>query len=140
LARPTCAGSEDVTRDRRCAHLAPSVTLLEPRALCDAVATRTSGGAACSPALGVPLPRDPGPPPLARTGAPPSLVLYIGKPPQSTWEPLPLLWIEEPPHRASVSGNRGHRSHRLGVHHRARSRATAIVARAWVGADANESG
>jgi hypothetical protein len=26
--KENCAGSEDVTRDRRCAHLAPSVTLL----------------------------------------------------------------------------------------------------------------
>jgi hypothetical protein len=26
--RPNCAGSEDVTRDHRCAHLTPSVTLL----------------------------------------------------------------------------------------------------------------
>jgi hypothetical protein len=44
--------------DRRCAHLAPSVTPLEPRASC--VATRTSRGAACSPAIEVPSPRGPG--------------------------------------------------------------------------------
>jgi hypothetical protein len=47
-------------RDRRCAHLAPSVTSLEPRASCVAVATRTSRGVACSPALEVPSPRGPG--------------------------------------------------------------------------------
>jgi hypothetical protein len=47
-------------RDRRCAHLAPSVTPLEPRASCVTVATRTSRGVACSPALEVPPPRGPG--------------------------------------------------------------------------------
>jgi hypothetical protein len=46
-------------RDRRCVHLAPSVTPLEPRASCVAVATRTSSGAACSPALEVPPSRGP---------------------------------------------------------------------------------
>jgi hypothetical protein len=46
--------------ERRCAHLAPSVTPLEPRALFVVVATRTSRGAACSPALEVPPPRGPG--------------------------------------------------------------------------------
>jgi hypothetical protein len=46
--------------DRRCAHLAPYVTPLEPRASCVAVATRTSRGAACSPALEVPPPRGSG--------------------------------------------------------------------------------
>jgi hypothetical protein len=45
--------------DRRCAHLAPSVTPLEPRASCVAIATRTSRGAACSPALEVTPPRGP---------------------------------------------------------------------------------
>jgi hypothetical protein len=50
-------GSEDVTRDRRCAHLAPSVMPLEPRGSCIAVATRTSRGTACSPALAVSPPR-----------------------------------------------------------------------------------
>jgi hypothetical protein len=47
-------------RDRRCAHLAPSVTPLEPHASCVAVATRTSRGAACSPAVEVSPPRGPG--------------------------------------------------------------------------------
>jgi hypothetical protein len=68
LGRPNCAGLEDVMRDRRCAHLAPPVTPLEPHASCFTVATRTSRGAACSPALEVPLP-------LARTRALPSLAL-----------------------------------------------------------------
>jgi hypothetical protein len=39
-------------------------------------------------------------------------------------------------HRMSMSGSRGHHSHWLGVHRRARYRATAVVARAV----ANESG
>jgi hypothetical protein len=47
-------------RDRRCAHLAPSVTPLEPHASCVTVATHTSRGAACSPAVEVPPPRGPG--------------------------------------------------------------------------------
>ena len=83
-------------RDRRCAHLAPSVTPLEPHASCVAVATRTSRGAACSPAMEVSPPRGPGTPSLARTRALPSLALWIGEPPP-TWEPPPLLRIEEPP-------------------------------------------
>jgi hypothetical protein len=61
--RPNCTGSEDVTRDRRYVHLMPSVTTLEPRASSDAVATRTSRGAICSPTLGVS-------PPLACLEAP----------------------------------------------------------------------
>ena len=40
-------------RDRHCAHLAPSVTPLEPHASCVVVATRTSRGAACSPGVEV---------------------------------------------------------------------------------------
>jgi hypothetical protein len=47
-------------RDRRCAHLAPSVTPLEPHASYVVVATRTSRGVACSPAVEVPSPRGPG--------------------------------------------------------------------------------
>jgi hypothetical protein len=46
--------------DRCCAYLAPFVTPLEPHASCVAVATRTSRGAACSPAVEVPPPRGPG--------------------------------------------------------------------------------
>jgi hypothetical protein len=47
-------------RDHRYAHLAPSVTPLEPHASCVAVATRTSRGTACSPVVEVPPPRGPG--------------------------------------------------------------------------------
>jgi hypothetical protein len=47
-------------RDRRCAHLAPSVTPLEPHASCVTVATHTLRGTACSPAVEVPPPRGPG--------------------------------------------------------------------------------
>jgi hypothetical protein len=47
-------------RDHRCAHLAPSVTPLEPHASCVAVATRTSRGAACSSVVEVPPPQGPG--------------------------------------------------------------------------------
>ena len=54
------ARSEDVTRDHHYSHRAPSVTSLEPHASCVAVATRTSRGAACSPALEGSSPRGPG--------------------------------------------------------------------------------
>ena len=94
-----CAGSEDVTRDHRCAHLAPSVTSLartsrlmrrrryshiDGRRLLAGLRSAASSGAS-------------GTPPLARTRAPLSLALWIGEPPPPTWEPPPLLWIEEPP-------------------------------------------
>jgi hypothetical protein len=46
-------------RDRRCAHLTPSVTPLEPHASCVTVATHTSRGVACSPTVEVPPPRGP---------------------------------------------------------------------------------
>jgi hypothetical protein len=95
--RPNYAGSEDVMRDRRCVHLAPSVTPLEPRASCGTVATRTSGSAACSPALGVSPPRGPRDAAAACTGAPPSLAIWIRESRPPTWEPPPLLWIVEPP-------------------------------------------
>jgi hypothetical protein len=39
----------------------------------------------------------PGTPSLARTRVLLSLALWIGEPPPQTWEPPPLLWIEEPP-------------------------------------------
>jgi hypothetical protein len=53
--KENCAGSEDVTRNHRCAHLAPSVTSLARTSR--VVATRTSTGVTCSPALEVPPPR-----------------------------------------------------------------------------------
>jgi hypothetical protein len=136
--RPNCAGSKDVTCDRHSAHLAPSVTTLEPRASSSTVATRMSRGATCSLALGVSPPLAclgaSWSPSLARTGPrAPSLALWIGKPP--------------PPHhrsgnrlRYSESRNRRHRNHRPRVRRCACSRATAAVARACVGAVAYESG
>jgi hypothetical protein len=89
--KENCAGSEDVTRDHRCAHLAPSVTSLaqtsrlmhrrrshvDGRRLLASLGSVASSGAT-------------GTPPLARTRAPLSLALWIGEPP-------PLLRIEEPP-------------------------------------------
>jgi hypothetical protein len=56
--KENCTGSEDVMRDHRCAHLAPSLTSLARTSVsCVAIATRTSTGVACSPALEVPPPR-----------------------------------------------------------------------------------
>jgi hypothetical protein len=130
--RLNCTGSEDVTRERRYA----------PRAFRDA--TRTSHlvrhrrypyvrGAACSPTLGVspPLSRlgAPGSPPLARTGARPSLALWIGEPPaprhrsrnrrryfrsRNPPSPQPLAGGPSP---RELSGNR-HRRTRLGGYRR----------------------
>jgi hypothetical protein len=97
--KENCALSEDVTRDHRCAHLGlPWRRSLEHRASCVAVATRTSTGVACSPALEVPPPRDlRGAAACPHTRAPLSLAIWIREPPPPTWEPLPLLRIEEPP-------------------------------------------
>jgi hypothetical protein len=119
----------DITRDHRCAHLVPSVTPIEPRASCGTVATRTSGALPQGPrdtatwqhrgpAVARPLDRG-----AAATALP-------------TLEPPPLLGSRNRSHRASGLGSRGHR---LGLRYRARSRATATIARAWVGAIANES-
>jgi hypothetical protein len=78
-------------RDRRCAHFAPSVTSLEPRASCVAVATRTSRGAACSPALELPLPRGSG-----DAAACPHKGTAIARPLDR--EPPPSAWEPPPPH------------------------------------------
>jgi hypothetical protein len=75
------------------------MTLLKPRALCGAVATRMSESAACSLALGVSPPQGPGDaaacphrgPAIAR---PLDRGAATTVPP--TWEPPPLLRIEEP--------------------------------------------
>jgi hypothetical protein len=115
--KENCAGSEDVTRDHRCAHLAQTSRLmrrsLKHRASCVAVATRTSTGVACSLALEVPPPRGFGDAAACPPRAPLSLALWIGKPP-------PLLWIEKPrPPRVEVmelrppAGNRCHRTRAL---------------------------
>jgi hypothetical protein len=95
--RPNCAGSEDVTHDRRYSHLAPSVTPLEPRASCVVVATLPRGASLARQPWKCRRLGAPGTPPLARTRAPPSLALWIGESPPPTWEPPPLLRIEEPP-------------------------------------------
>jgi hypothetical protein len=86
---------------------------LKHRASYVAVATRTSTGVACSPALEVPPPRGFGDVVACPPRAPLSLALWIGKPP-------PLLWIEEPPPpRVEVmelrppAGNRRHRTRAL---------------------------
>jgi hypothetical protein len=119
-------------RDRRCAHLAPSVTPLEPRASCVAVATRTSRGAACSSALEVPPPRGPG-----DAAACPHKGTTVARPlDRGATARRPgnhCLYSESRNchHRTSRSRSRGHRSHRPGVHRRVRYRATVV---------ANESG
>jgi hypothetical protein len=72
-------------RDRRCAHLAPTVTPLEPRASCVVVITRTSRGTACSSALEVPPPRGSGDSavgvlgPTAHLGLPLKVLLGVGR-------------------------------------------------------------
>jgi hypothetical protein len=112
--------SEDVMRNHCCAHLPPFVTPLEPRASCGAFATRTSGGAACSPALGVPPPLArlgaPGSALHARTGASPSLALWIGESPPlrvRVGEPRPPQPPVGGPPSCALSGNRRRRT-RLG--------------------------
>jgi hypothetical protein len=126
--RANCAGSEDVTLDRRCAHLAHSATLLEPLASCVAVATRTSRGTACSPALEVPPPRGPG-----DAATCPHKGLAVARPLDRGAAATDLGTTATTPDRgtaarASRSGSHGHRSHRPRVHRRACSWATAVVA------------
>jgi hypothetical protein len=77
-------------RDRRCAHFAPSVTSLKPRASCVVVATRTSRGAACSPALEVPPPRGPG-----DAASCPHKGTAVARPLD---QELPPAWEPPPPH------------------------------------------
>jgi hypothetical protein len=118
------------------AHLAPSVTPLEPCASCVAVATRTLRGAACSPALEVSPPwgsRDAAACPHKGTIVAHPLDWGAAPP---TWEPSSLLRIEEqPPPHVEVGEPRPSQP-LTGVHRRARYRATVVVARAV----ANESG
>jgi hypothetical protein len=137
-------------RDRRCAHLAPSVMPLEPHASCVAVATRTSRGAACSPAVEVPPPRGTGNAaacphkgtvvarPLDRGAAAANLGTAASTPDRGTAATArrgrgAAATAATSRHRTSRSGSRGHWP---GVHRCARYRATAVVARAV----ANESG
>jgi hypothetical protein len=140
--KENCSGSEDVTRDHRCAHLAPSVTsLARTSASCVAVATRTSS-----------LARRPwkcrllgasGTPPLARIRAP----LRIEEPPPPRVEEMelrPPAWKPPPPHKGAAAArplDRGPPPSAWeplpphvevgeplpGVHRRARYRATAVA-------------
>jgi hypothetical protein len=84
-------------RDRRCAHFAPFVTPLEPHVSCVAVATRTSRGITCSPAMEVPPPR--GPRDAAACPHKGTTVVrpLDREPPPPAWELPSLLRIEEPP-------------------------------------------
>jgi hypothetical protein len=116
--RPNCVGSDDVTRDHCCMHLAPSMTPLEPRASCGTVASRTLGGAACSPALGVP-------PPLTRLGAPGTPQLA------RTWPRRRL---------PSESRSRHHHVTDLGIAAATPDRGTAATARLGLGATATGQG
>jgi hypothetical protein len=75
---------------------------LEHRASCVVVATRTSTGVACSPALEVPLPRGFGDAPLARARAP----LRIEEPPPPRVEVMelrPPTWEPPPPHKGAAA-------------------------------------
>jgi hypothetical protein len=91
------------------------------------------GGTACSLALGVSPPRGPGTSPLAHIEALPSLALWIGEPLAATWEPLPLLWIEEPPPPRVRVTELWPPQPPAGGRRLVRSQATIVVARAWVG-------
>jgi hypothetical protein len=82
-------------------------------------------------------------PPLARTATPSSLALWIGEPPPPRYRfgnRRHYSGSRNCRHRASELGSRGNSTHRPRVRRRTRSRATATVARSWVGAIANESG
>jgi hypothetical protein len=99
--RPNCTGSEYVTRDRRCAHLAPYVTPLArlPWECCRLGATGT--------------------PPLAHTG--PHRRLPSGSGSRRHRPGNRRHYSGSRNHRHRASGSRGHRSHRLGVRCRALS-------------------
>ena len=134
--KESCAGSEDVTRDHRCAHLAPSVTSLartsrlmrrrryshvDGRRLLAGLGSAASSGLRGHRRLPAQGPRCRSPSGSgSRRHRPGNRRHYSGS--------------RNLRHRASRSWSCGHR---LGVHHRrARSGATAVVARGV----ANESG
>jgi hypothetical protein len=135
LGRPNCTGSEDVTRDQRCAHLAPSVTPLA-RTSRLMHRCRYSHVARCRLLAGLGSAASSGPRGRRRLPA------------QEPCCPSPSRSgsrHHRPGNRRHYSGSRNlrHRAsrswscgHRLGVHRRARSGATAVVARGV----ANESG
>jgi hypothetical protein len=127
---PNCARSEDVTRDHRCAHLVPSVTPLartsclmrccryshvEGRRLLAGLGSATASGPRGRRRLPAQGPRCRSP---SGSG---SCRHYSGS--------------RNCCHRVSRSGSHGHR---LGVHHRARSRATLVVARVCWGPSTSE--
>jgi hypothetical protein len=126
--RPNCAGSEDVTRDQRCAHLAPSVTplartscLMRRRRYSHVVGRRLLAGLGSAASSG----------PQGRRRLPaqgPYCRLPSGSGSHRQYSGSRNLR-----HRASRSWSYGHR---LGVHRHAHSGATAVVARGV----ANESG
>jgi hypothetical protein len=99
---------------------------LEHRASCVAVATRTSTDVACLPALEVPPPRGLGTPPLARTRARCRSPFGSGSRRHRPGNRRHYFGSRNFRHRASRPWSCGHR---MGVHHRARSGATAVVAR-----------
>jgi hypothetical protein len=132
--RLNCAGSEYVTRDHHYAYLTSFVTPFEPLASCGVVATCTLGGAACSPALGVPPSRGPG----MHKGLAVTRPFGSGSRRHRPGNRRHYSGTRNRHHRMSGSGSRGHTIHGLGVHRRVHSRATAVKAHAWVGVVANE--
>jgi hypothetical protein len=135
LDRPNCAGSEDVKRDHRCAHLAPSVTplartsrLMRRRRYSHVDGRRLLAGLGSAASLG----------PRGRRR-------LLAQGPHCPSPSGSGSHRHRPRNRRHYSGSRNlrHRAsrswscdHRLGVHHRARTGATAVVARGV----ANESG
>jgi hypothetical protein len=126
LGRPNCPGSEDVTRDHRCVHLAPSVTPLArtSRLICHHRYSHIEG---CRLLAGLGSATASGPRGRCRLLAQGP---YCRSPSGSGSRRHRSgnrrhSGSRNRRHRASRSGSRGHR---LGVHRRARSRATAVVA------------
>ena len=133
--KENCAGSEDVTRDHRCAHLAPSVTslartsrLMRRRRYSHVDGRRLLAGLGSAASSGLRGHRRlPAQGPRCRS---PSRSRSHRQRPGNRHHYSGSRNLR---HRASRSWSCGHR---LGVHRRARSRATAVVARGV----ANESG
>ena len=133
--KENCAGSEDVTRDHRCAHLAPSVTslartsrLMRRRRYSHVDGRRLLAGLGSAASSGL----------RGRRRLP-------AQGPRCRSPSRSRSHRQRPGNRHHYSGSRNlhHRAsrswscgHRLGVHRRARSGATAVVSRVV----ANESG
>ena len=126
--KENCAGSEDVTRDHRCAHLAPSVTslartsrLMRRRRYSHVDGRRLLAGLGSAASSGLRGRRRlPAQGPRCRS-------------PSGSGNRRHYSGSRNLRHRASRSWSCGHR---LGIHRRARSGATVVVARGV----ANESG